>query len=226
MVDNFRIEVMVLDLVLNCSQFIQIEAGTDAITGTIGEADLGGGLNMGGNRIYNSPDISYIWTTGIISGGNLTFYTGNGTIHIDTGLAMVRTGPLQTDRLITVRFDAKDFHIVYGETKYIYLDFLSGITQLKETAAIADIGGFAQIQAYQVFLNDEFHYIDARGQNLDTGNKLRTLLYDTNRFLHASGGSMLASPSGLNVSVTAGRYFYGLKSIDHAAMNTATGSQS
>ena len=209
----------------NCSQFIQIETGTDAITGTAGEADLGGGLNMGGNRIYNSPDISYIWTTGVISGGNLTFYPGNGTIHIDEGLAMIRTGVNQTDRLITVKFDSKNFIIVYGETKFIYLDFLSGVTQLKETPSVLDIHGFAQIQVYQTFLNDEFHYIDARGQNLDSGNKIRSLLYDTNRFLHASGGSVIGTPGGLNISVTSGRFYYGLNSISHTLLNTSAGDQ-
>ncbi len=206
------------------NRFIQIEDGIDPITGIPGEADLGGGLNMGGNPIYNSPTISYMWSTGVIQGGNLTFNNTTNTIYISSGLAMIRRGLNHTDQLITVAFAAKNFTIVFGETKFIYLDFAPPVTTtLQEAPTLVSILGAQQIQVYQVFLNDEFHYIDARQQNIDSGTKLRALLYETDRFKRASG-AMLSNPSDLNVSVTSGRFFYGLNPINTPAMNTETGS--
>ncbi len=206
-----------------CSKFIQIEDGIDAITAIPGQSDPGGGLNMGNNPIYNSPTISYMWSTGVVQGGDLTYNNATHTISISAGLAMIRTGLNSTDKLVNVKFEAKNFSIAYWETKFIYLNFSTLNSTLEETTTLTDVLGSQQIQVYQTFLNDQFHYIDARAQNIDSGTKLRTMLYETDRFKHASG-SMIGSPSGLNLSLTAGRYFYGLNPIEHNTMNTATGS--
>ena len=207
----------------NGTRAIVMESQIDPSTGVLGEGDLGGGLNMGGMHIYNNPEISEIWSPGVIAGGELTHSGQN--INISSGSGMFRTTNDPNGQLVWYNFSGANFTFAIGDLKYVYVNYSSGTPQLLLTTNFLDINGRTSIELFQVFQHSatETLYIDARAQNVGVALKETRRLYDMERF-RWGGGCMLSSPSGLNIVVSAGKFYYGNNPIDTPSFNTATGS--
>jgi hypothetical protein len=164
-----------------------------------------------------------IWSTGVISGGNFS-HNATGGVQITSGIAILRTSNNHTAPLISVNFSAKNFTFAVDESGFIALGYNNGSPTLFKTPLLSDIDGDSQVTLFRIHReSDEIQYISAEGQNVDENLKLRRMLYDIHKFSHAEGGSILGNPSGLNVSVTSGRFYYGLNSIENLAHNTSNG---
>jgi hypothetical protein len=199
---------------------ITIDTRTDPLTGTTS------GLNMTGQRIINSPDLSRIDTTGVISGGNLTFDPITSNITIGSGRVLLRDTNSESAQLREYVFFGKNVTVPLKTTRFVYVIYNgTGIPYLNTTSNFGDIDGRTAVHLYQIHQENStiVHYIDARLQNVGSGLKLRRMLYETDRFNHGSG-AVIGNPSGLNLSITNGTFYYGLNKINTFARNTATGS--
>lgn len=172
---------------------------------------------------------SFFWSTGVVEGGeiNISSYNATGvTINISSGIAMVRNPPSTVFEspamLYSSSFPATQVFIPHRVQSWLYVDFDGVSSVVKTTTAFSDIDGNAQVTLYVIFCEEtnETQVADARAQNVNMGLKIRRFLYNTMPFAHTVGGNMIGNPSGLNISVTTGEYYYGLNPIVIQAFDT------
>ncbi len=187
---------------------------------------LVGVLDMNSNRIVNSPDISMLWSSGIISGGNLTYNNVSHTYNISEGTLEIRTENNEFAPLCNCYFNAQNFTQNATSTiTFIYAEYLNdNVAELKITNNRTNINGRTQTFMYTIFQkhDNEIMYIDERFQNIGSNLKIQNLLYDVYRFQRASG-AMLGNPGGGNLSITQGKFYFGLIPITSYTRNTTTG---
>lgn len=165
--------------------------------------------------------VSYAWSSGVISNGNLTKNL-DGTVSIEAAEAALREAPSATARIHIVQLPAyPNIPLVDNSTNYIYADFNNGSPVFKVTTSIAGLNCMDKCVTWVVVREGtDLHTVDARAQNVDISTKTRRLFMDFSRFIHASGGSMLGA-SGLTISVTAGKFYFMTAPIPHASFNTS-----
>lgn len=168
-----------------------------------------------------------MWSTGVINGGEANFTDSNTTgtnVTINSGIAVVHETNNDAGNLMVVDFPNTTLFVPYLTNFWIYVDYsnVTNTASVKSTQTFSDISGHAQVSLYKIFIEEsnESQIIDARAQNVDTGLKLRRFLYNVFLYAHASGGNTLGSPSGLNLTVTAGEYYYGLNPVLVPAFDT------
>lgn len=194
-------------------------------TSTYKQTGIQSGLNMGGRHIVNSPDLSMIWSTGVTSGGNISYDAVNNNIVITGGVVALRDNNTDISDLNEYVFYGRNFSINMSATEYIYVKY-NGTSPpvLMNTTNFGDIDGRTAVSLYLVQKESEaeLHWISAKGQNVGLGLKLRRMLYDTNRFAHG-GGAAVGSGGALNLTITTGKFYYGLNYVETMARNTSTG---
>jgi len=184
---------------------------------------FGCGMDFQQNHIYNNPEISNIWSAGAISGGELT-HTGQ-YVNITGGIVELRTTDQENGTLFPMPFAATNFTFSVGDVAYIYLKYNGSAVNMLTTTDFIDITGQTSVEMFQIHQENAsfLRYIDARNQNIGIGNKLVRRFYITDRFKWGTG-AMLGNPSGLNLTVTPGIFYYGVNSVDTPSFNTLTGS--
>lgn len=164
--------------------------------------------------------LSIFWSAGVISGGDLT-KNMDGTVSIAQCEATLRPtadshSPL---RVLTVPARA-NLVLQDNSTSYIFIDYNLGNPIYSISTSTSAFNCLDKCLAWVVSReNLELHIVDAREQNVDLSTKLRRLFLDFSKFIHAQGGSIL-SASNLNLRVTAGKFYYMVRSISHNAFDT------
>jgi len=162
------------------------------------------------------------WSAGVVDGCDITD-NGNGTISIGTGVAVIRAVADGHTTLYGVNLAAQlNISLTDNATNYVYLDYNAGAPQFAVSTVITSFNCMNKCIAYMVHrAGNLLHYVDAREQNVDSNRKIRQLFLKFSRFLHTGGGSVLGSPSGLTLSLTAGSFFFMLQEITHDAFDTS-----
>jgi len=162
------------------------------------------------------------WSAGVVDGCILT-NNGNGTISIGTGVAVIRATADGHTTLFGVNLSPQlNIALTDNATNYVYLDYNAGAPVFAISTVITSFNCMNKCIAYMVHrAGNVLHYVDAREQNVDSNRKIRQLFLKFSRFLHTGGGSVLGSPSGLTLSLTAGSFFFMLQEITHDAFDTS-----
>jgi hypothetical protein len=168
----------------------------------------------------------------VISGCDIINHN-NGTFSIDAGVVVLREGTDDDSPLKVFEVDAVGpFTPADNDVTYYYIEYVAGsppTVQWNSGSDIYSYNGTTKMQAYTISRDGtHLHIISSRGQSIDGNRKTRRrdLEWDGNvqsGFWHARGGSVLGS-SGLALTVTTGRFYYGLAPVDHIAFDTTVGS--
>ena len=164
---------------------------------------------------------SHISSAGIMDGCAITD-NADGTVSIALGVVSLRETADTHGNLVNVNIAASGVLTLTDDTtNYLYIDYNTGSPQWVVTTSATATNGLDKVLGY--FLTREsntLNIIDARDKSVDFANKADALFHDFGKFIHAEGGTSIGS-SGLNVTVTAGRFYFGVNPIDHVAFDTS-----
>lgn len=165
---------------------------------------------------------TYVWSSGIINGCDIS-NNFDGTVDITSGSAILRSSASHDGTMYAVEVSAaSNLTLLEDSTNYVYLDYNAGVPQFQTSSSRASVNGLNKTLAYLIYRHGvELHIVDARKQNLDFGTRTRNLFLDFSTFIHANGGSMLGSPSGTYLSLTAGKFYFMVEDVDHVEFNTS-----
>jgi len=166
--------------------------------------------------------LNHEWSSGVVGGCDLT-NNGNGTVSFSSGYAMLRASADAHTTLYSCEVQAQNnLALTDGAGNYIYLDYNAGTPTFVASTSISSFNCLDKCISYLVYREGtQLYVIDAREQNVDGNRKSRRLFLDFSTFIHASGGTMIGSPSGLNVSVTSGSFYFMLQQLPHVAFDTS-----
>jgi hypothetical protein len=166
--------------------------------------------------------IEHIWSAGVMEGCEITDNL-DGTIDIAAGFAVLRSSADQHADLYLVAVPAQaGLALLDNSANWVYLDYNAGVPQFSTSASSTAFNGMDKCITYLIYRSGtSLNTINAVGLNVDSGNKTRKLFLDFNRFIHASGGSVLGSPSTTTVSLTAGEFYFVTKELPHDAFDTS-----
>ncbi len=183
-------------------------------------------VGAGVAELLTVTDMADHFLTGAVVNGCGATDNGNGTFSIASGEVMIRDAASDHSSLHTFALSAAGpFTPADNDVTYYYIDYNGGNPVWASGISTSDYNGQNKMQAYSVARQGtRLFIIDARGQSLDGNRKVRRLLLETsganqNGYWHTRGGSVLAA-SGLALSVTQGKFYYGLAPIAHTAFDT------
>ena len=108
-----------------------------------------------------------------------------------------------------------------NNTNYLFIDYNAGAPQWVATTSSTATNGLDKVLGYLLTREGTtLNVVDARDKSVDFPNKADNLFHKFGKFIHAAGGTALGS-SGLNVTVTAGEFFFGVNPQPHVAFDTS-----
>lgn len=169
-------------------------------------------------RIFNSTSVVY---------GCDATDNGNGTINISEGEVVIRTQDTDAAPLVVYKVGASSVITpTDNAVSYISMFYNNGSPTWQVGNTIFDYNGTDLVQAYTISRRgNSLWIIDSRRQAVDGNRKSRRRDLEwsgtvDDGFWHARGGANIAS-SGLNLTLTAGRFYYGLSLVTNPAFNTS-----
>lgn len=164
---------------------------------------------------------SHIGSSGVGDGFALTD-NGDGTVNIALGVAAIRPTADHHSNILHANIAASGvLAITDASTNYVYIDYNAGTPQWVVSTSITAANGLDKVLGYIIARQGlVLKTVDVRDTSIDIANKSNTLFTDFQRFIHKEGGTSIGS-SGLNVNVTAGKFYYGINPIDHIAFDTS-----
>ena len=166
---------------------------------------------------------SHISSAGIMDGCDITD-NADGTVSIALGVISLRTTADSHGNLVHVNLAASGvLALTDNTTNYLYIDYNAGSPQWAVSTSETATNGWDKVLGY--FLTregNELKIVDVRDGSVDLANKSDALFHDFARFIHKEGGTSIGS-SGLNVTVSGGRFYHGISPIDHVAFDTSIG---
>ena len=169
-----------------------------------------------------------MWSAGVISGGDITD-NGNGTVSLTAGEAMLRTSASATAPLKSVTFPASNnMSLVNNATNYIWVDYNAGSPIIATSTVSSDYNCLNKCHLYTIVREGtELFILDGRQQNIDANRKQRKRFYETNPFDHVLGGTAIGNSGlDLNITVSAGAFYYSLNKVTHNAFDTSVAGTS
>lgn len=177
-------------------------------------------IDITSSSLFNK-DIDLYWSAGPINGFGIT-NNGDGTVDIDTGIAILRNAateiaPLSKHTITpTIGLSLTDDSI-----NYVYVDYNSGSPILSVTTSI---NGFNCLDKCIVYI------ISRRGgtnldilftgyQSIDANRKLRRKIFERQIFERTRG--LILSNSLLNINITSGDVWFGLEKHSISAFDTS-----
>ena len=163
-------------------------------------------------------------SSGMLYGGDITDNL-DGTVSLANGGCRLRpalTGTPATEHtdISTVEMVTKNLTMAAG-INYIYAKLLDGVASYEVTSDINLMNMLDKVALYVVNNdNNDLHIIDSRFAGIDHVAKHQRYMYETQKFTRANGS--IITDSALNLSVTAGRWFYQFASIDTPAIDGGT----
>ncbi len=164
---------------------------------------------------------SHFSSSGVCDEGDLTD-NADGTVSIDACAVSLRATADSHANLLHVNLVASGvLALTDNAANYLYIDYNAGTPQWAVSTSETVTNGLDKVLGYIVARRGTIlKIIDARNAAVDFPNRAGTLFKDFGTFLHKEGGSILGA-TGLNVTVTAGRFWYGVNPIPHDAFDTS-----
>ena len=164
---------------------------------------------------------SHITSSGISDGGDLTDNL-DGTVSIASLSGTLRMSADSHANVLHINVAASGVLALTDATaNYLYIDYNAGTPQWVVSTSETATNGLDKVLGYIVARRGNIlKIIDTRNSAVDFPNRAGALFKDFGTFLHKEGGSILGA-SGLNVTVTAGRFWYGVNPIPHDAFDTS-----
>ena len=165
-------------------------------------------------KLFNTLQSSGV-TDGCVLSDN-----GDGTVNITAGQALLRSSA--TAALYAVAIPAQSNLTMAEGVNYISINWNVGTPTFTVSQDITSFNCFDICVTYIVVREGlELHWVDATEQNVDSNRKTRRLFLQFSRFIHLGAGSVLGNAGSLAVSVTAGKFNFMLKELDHIAFDTS-----
>ena len=145
-----------------------------------------------------------------ITGSLTVTHTGSGNLDVGPTEFLIRDTDSETGTLFAADI-AQDLTLNIPDlsTRFLYIDYNAGSPVYGLTADPTTINMTTRIAAAILSRADTVVYIDIVSKdNLDANAKLRKKLFFTEAYTKGSGG-ILTNPSGLQIAVSAGNYWFG-----------------
>jgi hypothetical protein len=164
--------------------------------------------------------LSNLWSAGIVYGGDITD-NGDGTVNVSSGEAVLRVSSSPTAELVATSFNGQNnITLANNAVNYLYIDYNSGTPTIKVTQNTTDYDGLSKCILGVISREDkDLSIINTSYQNVDYNRKNSYLLMEAEPFKKAVGG--ILGSKGLNLTVTAGAYYYGLNKFYFNAFDTS-----
>jgi hypothetical protein len=119
----------------------------------------------------------------------------------------------------SIGIDSISVQVLDGTTHYVYIDYNDGDPIWSSTLTPYDINVSSKIPVAIVSRSENlnFHVFNLNLDNVDSNAKLRKRLFYSEKFKKAYGGELL-NPTGLQISVTSGDYWFGLSEYTHLGL--------
>lgn len=161
------------------------------------------------------------WSAGSVEGFGLTD-RGDGSVNIDEGEAVLRTFDSETAPIVSLVVPSvTSLSLTDGAVNYIYVDYNSGNPQIATSTNVSDFNCQDKCIIYIVSRDGtDIYYLHAGKQNIDSNRKHRRVLLECEKFRKSSTGTSLGA-SGRNLTVSSGKFFFGLEPVEHNAFDTS-----
>ena len=167
--------------------------------------------------IYN-----HITSSGVTDGCAITD-NGDGTIDIAAGVALLRASADPHSKIYHINVQAQAGIVLTDQAKnYVYYDYNAGAPTFVNSTSESSFNCIDKCLAFVIARDGtNLSVIDGKEQNVDGNRKTRRWMLHTQDYWHAQGGTLISETGTRNVGVTAGRFYFMLNEIQHAAFDTS-----
>lgn len=186
-------------------------------------------INIDSTNLINNP--SYLTNLSDFynfsqSGGHFEGFditdNGDGSINVSGGTGLLREEPIETSRLITIKFnpvnnlyltDNQQSYLVANNQGSIYIVNSQNDFNCMNICIIANM------------FRDGTHidYMKSTANNIDSNRKYRRKEFQQKGIVEIGQGSKVSNPSGLYIYVSAGSFQHILSNVDSTAIDTLNG---
>lgn len=161
------------------------------------------------------------WSAAVMDGGDITD-NGDGTVTITAGEGLLRSGASSTASLYSLAFTGvSNVSLTDQVNTYFWADYNGGVPITNHSTNATDYNCWDKCHLYTIFRDgNELHILDGRKQNIDFNRNARVKAYKTAPFAHVLGGTVIANPSLLKLTVTSGMFYYAYNQIPHDPFDT------
>lgn len=140
-----------------------------------------------------------------------------GNVNFSAIEYLIRSTENGTGVLYSGKLDASTINIPINTSAVIYLDYGLGTPSLAYTPIFTEINVSNKIPLAIVYRgNSTLHILNTTSDSRDCNAKFRKRSFYTEPYYLASGG-LITNPSGLGISISEGKYWFGLTEIAHIA---------
>jgi len=170
--------------------------------------------------------VHYAWSSGLVYGGGIVD-NGNGSVTLANAEVMLRSADTDHANLAVYFVPGATLTLTNNDVNYVHADYNGGSPIFTTSTAPDDINGHTQTMLYVLSRRDsEIVGIDATSQNVDVGTKVDDLLvlsdgYKYGPFTHATGGSRIGNGTATYITLTEGKFYYGLTPVAHPSFDTS-----
>ena len=198
---------------------IEIAANLTNVPDTV--VEITGGINAPTHIDSQKEWNNHFTSSTIVDGAEYTKEI-DGTLSLTECQAVIRVAADSHVDILPVKVAAtSSIALANNAANYVYIDYNAGAPVWVVSTSEGAYNSYDKVLGFIVARRDNIlKVVDARFPTVDFGNVANQLFKDFGRFLHKSGGTAIGS-SGLAITVTAGRFWYGTNPIPHPAFDTS-----